>query len=587
MNGFQLLIFLLLCVFFSQPMTAQGSKFKCYQDSREQGLLLWREKKYDEANNQFFAALITCEKPPNDDLIDLIKGCQAEWVNDLEVAAKQEKAAHRMALVAQREAEAAKVSEEKARKEAEANARLAREQGIKVESLRLSLLSEKIRLEGRKSDALTLAYLSLQMLGTDMTAIKMRAFGEAVRDSMIQTLFTSPNTVETLQQAGKDVLLIKTTAGPFYILKRLGANDLPNRFVQLDANFTHAVPAPEGNLLLAWGPKKIVQLLNGEGMEIATLSGHTEAVRCAAFSPDGELMATGSRDNTARLWNREGKLLHILQGHTGNVHDIGFSSDGTFLYTRAADGTARTWDNRGNPIAVLEIEGKFLRQICLAPAGNRLAGIFADGSAAIWSSDGKLSGELEPGNKKIHGDFLFAQDASFGVARLDGPTAGIWSADGHLQALLKHPSDVVGLFISADGTQILSWAKDRIVRLWSTDGLLVKEFFGHQLGISGAFISADNAFVLTSSRDHTVKLWDAAGTILTEWQSGTALPAQFSEDGLGIILCTNDGRSLAFSPFPENIYQSMDRERILAGDRVAQLFLEFNVQFADALLQSK
>src|SRR5207302_8658803 len=40
-----------------------------------------------------------------------------------------------------------------------------------------------------------------------------------------------------------------------------------------------------------------------EGQQIATLSGHTWIVTCAAFSPDGALLVTGSQDQTLKWWD--------------------------------------------------------------------------------------------------------------------------------------------------------------------------------------------------------------------------------------------------------------------------------------------
>jgi len=563
------------------------AEYKC-QELLDDGLRLMKQKNYGEAGSLFWAALITCkEKPPGYDLTDLIRQCQSNQLKDLEAAVQKEKVAYQTALAAQREAETAKVSEEKARKEAEANAKLARERGIKAESLRLALLSDMIRQKGRKSDALVLAYLALQMAGPDTMGVMMRAFGEAVRDSLTEYWFDSPNTVESIQQvASGQTVLVKTSDGSYYIIKRSGETGSAARVTQLDAKFTQVVPAPGGDLFIGWGRDNDAQLLDAAGAVAVPLSGHTEAIRCAAFSSDGNLVATGSRDNTARLWDRSGKSVALLTGHTANIQDMIFSPDGAFLLTRSADGTARSWDTRGNPLATLEQDGKFLHRAWIIPIHHRIAGLFSDGSAALWSPQGKLIATIKPAAGEIK-DLVFSTTYAGFAARLSTGRVELYNSDGLLQHALTPASTTTGLARSADGVYSLTWGKDRVARLWDSQGTLKQEFSGHQQDIISADLPADNEFVLTASKDGTAKLWDSGGNILTEWVPGSNTPAQFSLDRPGVLLALNGGRSLAFSPFSGNIYQSIDREKMLSGAEVSRLIGEFNVQFSEGVMEAK
>jgi WD40 repeat protein len=81
------------------------------------------------------------------------------------------------------------------------------------------------------------------------------------------------------------------------------------------------------------------------GVPVATLTGHTGAIRDFAVSADGAWLVTASTDQTARIWDTTtGKCLRILSGHEGFVNGVAISPNARWVITAGSDTTARVWD---------------------------------------------------------------------------------------------------------------------------------------------------------------------------------------------------------------------------------------------------
>ncbi|MGH9234333.1 MAG: WD40 repeat domain-containing protein, partial [Acidimicrobiales bacterium] len=107
-----------------------------------------------------------------------------------------------------------------------------------------------------------------------------------------------------------------------------------------------AFASPVGNLIaVTRSTADVIEVWDAAtAQRVATLSGHTGAVRAAAFSPDGSRLASTGDDGTVRLWDPgTGEQMLVLRGHIAAVSSVAFSPDGSQLVSAGGEGIARVW----------------------------------------------------------------------------------------------------------------------------------------------------------------------------------------------------------------------------------------------------
>jgi WD40 repeat protein/serine/threonine protein kinase len=89
---------------------------------------------------------------------------------------------------------------------------------------------------------------------------------------------------------------------------------------------------------------EIMIYVGGSGVNVATLRGHTAAVRTLNASPDVRYWITGSDDCSVRLWDlKDERCVTTLEGHASPVRDVCFFPNMAMIASSGHDGTVRLW----------------------------------------------------------------------------------------------------------------------------------------------------------------------------------------------------------------------------------------------------
>lgn len=572
-------IFITLSIIaFTTGLNAQTGS-NCYQDYRGWGIEQMNRKNYGEAISQFVAGLVTCKDlPANNDLAKLVQEAKETWIKALQVSSERERKAYLEAITAKDLAEKAQTEEKNAREQAVKNAREAYKRGVKAESLRLALMADLVRSRGQFSDAVLLAWMALQMSDDSLPVYGVRAFGEAVRDSFSVDLFNSIASIAHIRLLPSNKrILLETTDHAFYMI-----GTEPASFTQLPPGIVEVVVANNHDSLLVWeGGANTLRLLGPDGQVIATLKGHTEAIRDAVFSPDDTRIWSAGRDNSIRGWDMNGNQVSILQKHRAAVQELHcLGSD--MLVSRASDGEILVWNGQkvDNPLA--NAGHYFAKGLSVSNSGEHFAVLFSDGTAKLVDVNGQQQKDLGAGVKQV----LFAPGKAVLAVRL-AMEVNLYNAQGVLLARFPHPARVLNMQFSGD--RLITWSSDNIIRLWSGSTEKPVIFTGHRAAILFAQCSPDGENLLSTASDGTVKLWDMQGNILSEWSGNGNSPASaiFSPDGQHILVTSNGGKSLYQAELPMKLYRAISPATVIASPAFSKAATIFGIQFLEVLRRER
>jgi WD40 repeat protein len=273
--------------------------------------------------------------------------------------------------------------------------------------------------------------------------------------------------------------------------------------------------AADGQRIASVGADKVIKLWNAaDGAAAGVLQGHAGAVTSLAFSSDGlRLISCGGSD--LRVWSVEGALLEQVsiastttaavvfgpgdKGYLGIDRNNGLRT-GSFSLVRILarhEGAVASLQltNDGNRLFSGGVD-KIIRRTMVTDGAS--LGSFTGAAAAI--SDLALSGD---------GKRLVASTLG-GVHYWDLPAAAADQAVDVTGTVVQE--GLVGhVAVNMDGSRILNSDAKSVIRILDlVSGLELEQLQGHAEGVTGLFVSADGTMVLSTGQDKTLRQWTPA-----------------------------------------------------------------------------
>ena len=270
-------------------------------------------------------------------------------------------------------------------------------------------------------------------------------------------------------------LAIGETAG------RITLWEMPNK--QLSRNFNHGAQvnsvaySADGTLLASAGDDGLIKLWNSaDGTLQQALDHGTEGVDTVAFSPDGSWVVSGGGDDHVNVWNIESGLLLFQFHQTAWVTSVAVSADNQLLASGDYHGYLRVWRIAdGAEAYTIDAHNGAIYSLDFSADHQLLASGSEDKTIKLW--------QAATGSEQTHIDahwgavqtITFSADSRLLASASSDGSLGVWdTADGALHTRLWGQWAPEAVVFTPDQTQLISGARDAMVRFWAVDNDLIE-----------------------------------------------------------------------------------------------------------------
>jgi WD40 repeat protein len=300
---------------------------------------------------------------------------------------------------------------------------------------------------------------------------------------------------------------------------------------------------PDGKKLVAGGHHELTVWDVATGKLEKRIYTRAECAYGMVFLPDGKLVVAGGRpgqEGDVRVYDihGKGKLIQGVQVLDGvkdksvfikelletddSILAIAASADGQKLAAGGCDRLVRVWDISAGVLQAkldqtIENHADWVLGIAFAPDGKHLATSSRDKTAKVWDLAAKESVVTFPDHQNaVHGVAL-SPDGKIGMSVGEDNNVRFWQATDQAKQIGKqitgggggHAKIVTRLAFHSDGktSMLATCSADSTVKLWNTNGSLIRSLTGHNDYLYVVAFSRDGSLVAAAGYNGEVRIW--------------------------------------------------------------------------------